>query len=49
MGEYDIEVHLSQLRIEVHSIFFTLSTQHPELMDTFLVGNHCHSFRKIIE
>ena len=23
--------------------------QHPEIMDTFLVGNHCHIFRKIIK
>ena len=23
--------------------------QHPELMDTFLVRNHCHIFRKIIK
>ena len=25
------------------------SLKNPELMDTFLVGNHCHIFRKVIK
>ena len=36
---------LCQLRIEVHFVFFNIMNeilQHPELMHTFLVGNHCH-------
>ena len=33
--------------MEVHFVFFHIMneiSQHPALMDTFLVGNHCHIF-----